>query len=97
MSEAKEFTVGDRVRVVALPPYIKTAEPMPMLRPPNVVRLGEEGIVLDRRPGGYWGVRFARGAFLMESQYLETVQFAADFSSLTHTATQEGLISPQIE
>lgn len=73
MSDAKEFLVGDRVRVVALPPYIKTAEPMPMLRPPNLIHLGEEGIVLDRRPGGYWGVRFDRGAFLLESQYLESV------------------------
>ncbi len=73
MSDAKEFLVGDRVRVVALPPYIKTAEPMPMLRPPNLIHLGEEGIVLDRRPGGYWGVRFDRGAFLLESQYLEGV------------------------
>lgn len=73
MSEAKEFTVGERVRVIAIPPYVKTAEPMPMLRPPNVVRLGEEGVVLDRRPGGFWGVRFAKGAFLMDSQYLEAV------------------------
>lgn len=68
---SKEFTVGDRVRVVALPRYVKTAEPMPMLRPPDVIAIGEEGIVLDRRPGGYWGVRFAKGAFLLDSQYLE--------------------------
>jgi hypothetical protein len=45
-----------------------------MLRPPNVIRLGEEGIVMDRRPGNYWGVKFARGVFLMESQYLEVIQ-----------------------
>lgn len=70
---SQEFSVGDRVRVIALPPYVKTAEPMPMLRPPNVLRLGEQGTVLDRRPGGYWGVRFERGAFLIESQYLEGV------------------------
>jgi Protein of unknown function (DUF3148) len=69
----KEFTVGDKVRVIALPAYVKTAEPMPMLRPPDVISIGEEGIILDRRPGGYWGVRFAKGAFLMESQYIERV------------------------
>lgn len=69
----KEISVGDRVRVVALPQYLKTAEPMPMLRPPSVLSLGEEGLVIDRRPGDYWGVRFARGAFLIESQYLELV------------------------
>ncbi|MBC1215153.1 DUF3148 domain-containing protein [Trichormus variabilis ARAD] len=70
---SEEFIVGSKVRVVALPPYIKTADPMPMLRPPDVIQLGEEGIVLDRRPGGYWGVRFSRGAFLIDSQYIESV------------------------
>ena len=68
-----EIKVGNSVRVVALPPYLKTADPMPMLRPPHVIQVGEEGIVIDRRPGGYWSVRFARGAFLMEEQYLEVV------------------------
>ncbi len=71
MTETKDFAVGDRVRVIALPPYVKTAEPMPMLRPPNVIYLGEEGVVLDRHPGGFWSIRFARGAFLLDSQYIE--------------------------
>jgi hypothetical protein len=74
MSQSKEFAAGDRVRVIALPSYVKTAEPMPMLRPPQVIHLGEEGVILDRRPGGYWGVKFARGAFLLESQYLEAIE-----------------------
>ncbi|MGK7872923.1 MAG: regulatory protein SipA [Xenococcaceae cyanobacterium] len=69
----QEIAVGDKVRVVTLPSYLKTAEPMPMLRPPDVIEIGEEGVVIDRRPGGYWGVRFAKGAFLMESQYIEVV------------------------
>lgn len=73
MFDSKEFTVGDRVRVTSLPAYVKTAEPMPMLRPPHVIQVGEEGVVVDRRPGG-WGVRFARGMFLMDSQYLEGVE-----------------------
>ncbi|MEH1782561.1 MAG: DUF3148 domain-containing protein [Nostoc sp.] len=69
---SKEFAIGSKVRVVALPAYVKTAEPMPMLRPPNVIHIGEEGIVIDRRPGGYWGIRFARGAFLLDNQYIES-------------------------
>lgn len=78
---SKEFTVGDRVRVIELPRYVKTAEPMPMLRPPNVIQLGEEGIVLDRRPGGYWGIRFSKGAFLMDSQYIEAVSVTSQTPS----------------
>lgn len=68
---SKELTVGKKVRVLTLPPYVKTADPMPMLRPPNVIQIGEEGIVIDRRPGGYWGIRFERGTYLLDSQYLE--------------------------
>ncbi|MDX2243371.1 MAG: DUF3148 domain-containing protein [Leptolyngbyaceae cyanobacterium bins.302] len=67
----KEFAVGDRVQLIALPPYVKTADPMPMLRSPDVLTLGEEGIILDRRPGNYWSVRFSKGAYLLESQYLD--------------------------
>lgn len=66
-----EFAVGDRVRLSDVPPYVKTADSMPMLRPPNVVKLGEEGIVLDRRLGGLLSVRFAKGAFLIDSKYLK--------------------------
>jgi hypothetical protein len=71
---SSEFPIGSKVRVVALPPYVKTAEPMPMLRPADVIHIGEEGIVLDRRPGGYWGVRFTRGAFLIDSQYIDSIE-----------------------
>lgn len=77
MTEANEteqlFNVGDRVRLMNSLPYVKTADPMPMLRPPNVVTVGEEGTVVDRRPGGYWGVRFNKGTFLMETRHLELV------------------------
>ena len=71
--EQKKFKVGDRVKIVALPAYIKTAEPMPMLRPPNLLSIGEVGVVMERRPGGYWGIRFTQGAFLLESQYIELI------------------------
>ena len=43
----KEFTIGQKVRVVAMPPYVKTAEPMPMLRPANVIAIGAQGVVLE--------------------------------------------------
>jgi hypothetical protein len=70
----QEITVGSKVRLISLPPYLKTAEPMPMLRPADLLEIGAEGVVMDRRPGNYWGVRFERGAFLMESQYIELLE-----------------------
>ncbi len=69
----KTFKIGDKVKLITLPPYLKTAEPMPMLRPSDIIELGEEGIILDRRPGDYWGVKFKQGAFLMEDQYIELI------------------------
>jgi len=68
---AAQFSVGDRVRLVALPSYLKTAEPMPMLKPATLLAVGEQGVILNHRPGGYWGVRFRPGAFLIDSQFLE--------------------------
>jgi Protein of unknown function (DUF3148) len=75
MSEilSADFPIGSKVRITTLPAYVKTAEPKPMLRPPHVIHLGEEGTVLDRRPGDFWGIKFTNGAFLLESQYLEAV------------------------
>ncbi len=78
---SQEFAIGSKVRVVALPPFVKTAEPMPMLRPPDVIHIGEEGIVLDRRPGGYWGIRFTKGAFLLDSQYIESIDKPSESDS----------------
>ena len=72
-NESKKIKVGDRIKVVSLPAYIKTAEPMPMLRPPNVLTVGESGTIIDRRPGGYYGIRFVQGAFLLESQYFTLI------------------------
>ena len=71
--QTKNIKVGDRIEIVALPTYIKTAEPMPMLRSPDILSIGETGIVIDRRPGGYYGVRFTQGTFLLEQQYLKLI------------------------
>lgn len=66
------FTVGDRVRVISLPTFVKTAEPMPMLRPPTVITLGEEGTIVEQRPN-YWSVRFSNGTYLIDGKCLEVV------------------------
>ncbi|MDA0268300.1 MAG: DUF3148 domain-containing protein [Cyanobacteria bacterium] len=69
---ASSFHVGDRVRLAIAPPYFKTADPMPMLRPPDLVTVGTVGTLMDQRPGGYWGVRFDTLTVLVDESYLET-------------------------
>ncbi len=69
-----KFNIGDKIRIVALPTYIKTADPMPMLRPPSLLAVGDVGQILDRKPGDYWAIKFDRGAFLLEDGYFELVE-----------------------
>jgi len=77
----REIIIGDRVRLIQRPQYFKTAEPMPMLRPPDLVVVGQEGIVVDRRPGGFWVVRFDSGTVLLDSHYLELVAMNSELLS----------------
>jgi Protein of unknown function (DUF3148) len=70
---SQEFNIGTTIRVIALPAYLKTADPMPMLRPPSLLELGEIGLIIDRKPGNYWVVKFDRSSFLLEDRYLEVV------------------------
>lgn len=72
MSEIN-YLPGQLVCLNQQPQYFKTADPMPMLRPPDVVAAGEQGVLVDRRPGNYWAVKFARGVFLIDQSYLDLV------------------------
>ncbi|MEN9204809.1 MAG: DUF3148 domain-containing protein [Thermostichales cyanobacterium DRC_bins_46] len=62
--------VGDQVTVIAQPPYVKTADPMPMLRPGALAPAGSRGQLLEQRAKGYWVVRLATGVFLIDERYL---------------------------
>lgn len=67
------FCIGDRVQLAQRPPYLKTADPMPMLRPPDSVPINTEGEVLEQRLLETWVVRFPQGNFLVDGQYLEPI------------------------
>ncbi len=64
------FNVGDQVCLRAPLPYLKTAEPMPMLRPPDLVSPDEIGTVKGFRPLGVVEVAFLRGVFLIDQEKL---------------------------
>ena len=65
--------MGDIVKIVQQPPFLKTADPMPMLRSAELVNEEEEGRVVEIRPAGYYSVRFANGVFLVDRKYLAVV------------------------
>ena len=68
-----EINVGGKVRLIAIPPYLKTADPMPMLRPPDLLSIDDIGTGIDSRPGGHWVVKFDPGTFLLDSKSLEAI------------------------
>lgn len=72
-SQSDHFKTGDRIQVTTMPPYVKTAEPMPMMRPATVISLGEVGTLLKRQPGNEWSVRLDNGAYLLNCQYFEKI------------------------
>lgn len=67
---SQEFNIGTKIQITVLPAYFKTADPMPMLRPPTFLALGATGLITARQPGNYWVVKFDRGSFLLEEQYM---------------------------
>ena len=70
--------LGTRVRVQGSLAYLKTADPMPMLRPPDLVEAGEVGEVVGLRALEQLAVRFRRGTFLLEARQLERVEEPAN-------------------
>jgi hypothetical protein len=60
-----ELTVAQAVSLRKRPSYLKTADPMPMLRPPDLIGPQEVGQVVELRALGIVAVRFRRGTFLL--------------------------------
>jgi hypothetical protein len=68
----QSFAVGQMVRLTQRPRYLKSADPMPMLRPPDLVDDQEVGVVMELRPQGHYAVRFRRGTYLIAGGLLES-------------------------
>jgi hypothetical protein len=73
MADGAVFSLGDAVRLNAQPAYLKTADPMPMLRPADLVASEERGLVVALRGGNQLAVRFRRGTFLLDAEQLQAV------------------------
>ena len=65
-----KFSVGEKVSLQVPLPYLKTADSISMLRPPDLVSLDEVGVILGIRPNDLLEVKFRRGNFLIPSERL---------------------------
>ena len=66
-----KFAVGEKVSLQVPLPYLKTADSISMLRPPDLVSLDEVGVVIGIRPNDLLEVKFRRGNFLIPSERLK--------------------------
>ena len=66
-----EFSAGDKVSLQVPLPYLKTADAISMLRPPDLVSLDEVGVIMGIRPNNLLEVKFRRGNFLIPSERLK--------------------------
>ena len=65
-----DFSIGDKVFLIVPLPYLKTADPMPMLRPPELVSSEEMGEIVGLIGAETVKVRFRRGTFLIPNSHL---------------------------
>ena len=65
--------LGQAVRLRHGVPYLRSAEPMPMLRPPDLVDREEVGQVQELRGLAQVAVRFRRGCFLLDAADLVAI------------------------
>lgn len=64
------LVVGEQVKLTRALPYLKTSDPMPMLRPPDLVDPEEIGQIVEIRALGMVAVKFRRGTFLIDGHQL---------------------------
>ncbi len=64
------FSIGKKVVLKVPLPYLKTSDPMPMLRPSDLVSLDEVGEIVGLRSLDIAEVKFRRGTFLIDIKNL---------------------------
>ena len=65
------FSIGVKVSLQVPMPYLKTADSVSMLRPPDLVSLDEVGVIIGIRSNDLLEVKFRRGNFLIPSERLK--------------------------
>ncbi len=69
-----KLSIGEKVSLQVPLPYLKTADSISMLRPPDLVSLDEVGLIIGIRPNDLLEVKFRRGNFLIPSERLKVLE-----------------------
>ena len=68
-----KFNVKDKVKLIIPLPYLKTADNMPMLRPPELVAIDEIGEILAINSPETVVIKFRRGSFLIDIDKIKKI------------------------
>ncbi len=77
-----KFSIGEKVSLQVPMPYLKTADSISMLRPPDLVSLDEVGIIVGIRSKNLLEVKFRRGEFLIPDERLKAIEKKNDEPSI---------------
>ena len=68
-----KFNIKDKVKLLMPLPYLKTADNMPMLRPPDLVDIDEVGEITSIITPATVEIKFRRGSFLIDTDKIEKI------------------------
>ncbi|KAH7541853.1 protein CHLORORESPIRATORY REDUCTION 42, chloroplastic [Ziziphus jujuba] len=69
---SKELEIGSPVIVIEAPKMIKTAASVPCLRANSgLVKPGDVGRIVSRKPKDVWAVRLTIGTYLLDGKYFK--------------------------
>ena len=73
-----KFSIGEKVSLQVPMPYLKTADSISMLRPPDLVSLDEVGVIIGIRAKDLLEVKFRRGNFLIPAERIMIIDKKKD-------------------
>ncbi|XP_074587064.1 protein CHLORORESPIRATORY REDUCTION 42, chloroplastic [Curcuma longa] len=77
LDSGEQLTVGSPIIIVEAPPTLKTATPMPSLKiNSGLVKEGDVGRIIARKPKDVWAVRLAIGAYLLDGKYFKPLDIS---------------------
>ena len=68
-----KYEIKDKVKLITPVSFLKTADNMPMLRPPDLVAIDEIGEILSIKSPDTVEVKFRRGSFLIDTNKIEKI------------------------
>ncbi|XP_027170758.1 uncharacterized protein LOC113770489 isoform X1 [Coffea eugenioides] len=78
-SKGSKLGIGSPIVVVEAPKMIKTAASVPCLRVnAGLVKPGDVGRILSRKPKDVWAVRLSIGTYLIDGKYFKPLEELAD-------------------